>query len=33
MMTVIYQADGRELSRTVLPYIGGETKRLGLFTR
>jgi hypothetical protein len=30
MMTVIYQADGRELSRTVMPYLGGETRRLGL---
>jgi tetratricopeptide (TPR) repeat protein len=33
MMTVIYQADGRELSRTIMPYIGGETRRLGLAPR
>jgi hypothetical protein len=30
MMTVIYQADGRELSRTIMPYVSGEVRRLGL---
>lgn len=30
MMTVIYEADGRQLSRVVMPYVGGEVKRLGL---
>jgi TP901 family phage tail tape measure protein len=33
MMTVVYQADGRELQRLVFPYMGGETRRLGLAPR
>jgi hypothetical protein len=33
MMTIIQQTEGREIARTVMPYLGGETKRLGLFTR
>jgi hypothetical protein len=30
---VVYQADGRELQRLVFPYMGGETRRLGLAPR
>jgi hypothetical protein len=30
MMTVVVEADGRQLSRIVAPYIPGEVRRLGL---
>ena len=30
MMTVIVEADGRQISRLVAPYLPGEVRRLGL---
>jgi hypothetical protein len=30
MMTIINQVDGREVSRSIVPYLPGEIKRLGL---